>query len=250
MIVKKWLVIGIILSFIPTSVSTMDIGFIDKTMEREEYLKDIAFYYFDEYDSTKLEHYKEYLQRDNSDFTDLGEITRSVESPQTSVSSGPMDSPWPMKCYDLHHTSRCPYSTTHITDLEKWRFLCDGVDGSPIIGDDGTLYFGDKDRDIYAIYPNGTLKWKYHTGGWINSAPALAPALARSSVLSRVSSFETRRVVFFLLPGRHSQVCERAADDPPRGRRGDRAAVVRLPRPAQRHDHYDARLVYRRDADE
>ena len=59
--------------------------------------------------------------------------------PESLVGSGPMDSPWPMKCHDTHHTSRSPYSTTHITGLEKWRFRCDGVDGSPIIGDDGTI---------------------------------------------------------------------------------------------------------------
>ena len=169
------LAIGISLLFILTSVSTMGIVFNDKTMEREEYLKDIAFYYYDEYGSSKLEYYKEHFQQDNSEIADLEEITIPVESPQTSVSSGPMDSPWPMKCHDLHHTSRSPYSTANITGLEKWRFRCGGgVDGGPIIGDDGTIYFGAKDRNIYGIYPNGTLKWKYQTSGWITSAPALA----------------------------------------------------------------------------
>jgi outer membrane protein assembly factor BamB len=79
-----------------------------------------------------------------------------------------------MKCHDLHHTGRSPYNTAHITELEKWRFKCDGVDSSPVIDDEGIIYFGDKDRDIYAIYPNGTLKWKYHADGWITSAPALS----------------------------------------------------------------------------
>ena len=152
----------------------MGIVFNDKTMEREEYLKDIAFYYYDEYGSSKSEYYKECFWRDNSEISDLEEITIPVESPQTSVSSGPIDSPWPMKCHDLHHTSRSPYSTANVTGLEKWRFRCDGVNGGPIIGDDGTIYFGDEDWDIYAIYPNGTLRWKYHTDGDITSAPALA----------------------------------------------------------------------------
>ncbi|UCD13397.1 MAG: PQQ-like beta-propeller repeat protein [Thermoplasmatales archaeon] len=87
---------------------------------------------------------------------------------------GLMNSSWPMKCHDNRHTSQSPYSTAHITGLEKWRFKCDGVDDSPIIGGDGTIYFGDKDADIYAVHPNGTLKWKYHTEDWITSAPALS----------------------------------------------------------------------------
>jgi len=104
----------------------------------------------------------------------VGLELKDVDMPPVESVNGPMDSAWPMKCHDLHHTSRSPYSTASVTGLEKWRFRCGGVDGSPIIGDDGTIYFGDKDRDIYAIYPNGTLKWTYHTGGWITSAPALA----------------------------------------------------------------------------
>jgi len=81
-----------------------------------------------------------------------------------------------MKCHDTHDTSRSPYNTVHITDLEKWRFRAsEGVDGGPIIGDDGTIYFGDKEGHVYAVHPNGTLKWEYHTGyNFITSAPALA----------------------------------------------------------------------------
>jgi len=67
----------------------------------------------------------------------------------------------------------------HITGLEKWRFRTrygygGGIDGGPIIGDDGIIFFGSKDYYVYALYANGTLKWKYETGDWITSAPALA----------------------------------------------------------------------------
>ncbi|MCK5261625.1 MAG: PQQ-like beta-propeller repeat protein, partial [Thermoplasmatales archaeon] len=170
---KKGLITGIILLFIFTSVSPMAFGSDSELLQKDEILENFAFYYYDEYDSSKLKHYKEYFQRNNLEIADFEEITTPVKSSQTSVSSGPMDSPWPMKCHDLHHTSRSPYSTANNSGFEKWRFKCDGVD-SPIIGDDGIIYFGDNDWDIYAIYPNGTLKWTYHTGGDITSAPALA----------------------------------------------------------------------------
>ena len=102
-----------------------------------------------------------------------------ISSPLSSIDSGgPMDSAWPMKCHDLHHTSRSPYSTASNPGLEKWRFKCEGptgqVAGGIIIGEDGTLYFGDSSWNLYALHPDGRLKWIYKTGGVITSAPALA----------------------------------------------------------------------------
>jgi outer membrane protein assembly factor BamB len=101
---------------------------------------------------------------------ELSNINSTISSPIKL----PLNSSWPMKCHDIRHTSQSPYSTSHITDLEKWRFGCGGVDGGSIIGYDGIIYFGDRERDVYAIYPNGTMKWKYHIEGWITSTPALA----------------------------------------------------------------------------
>lgn len=48
---------------------------------------------------------------------------------------------------------------------------CD-VDGGPTIGPDGVLYTGGD--GIYAINPNGTLRWRFATGGHVSSTPALA----------------------------------------------------------------------------
>ncbi len=84
------------------------------------------------------------------------------------------DSIWPMKCHDLHHTSRSPYINDN-SGIEKWRFRTDDcVEASPVVGNDGTIYVGDFDRYLYAINPDGTEKWRYKTGGWIWSAPAVA----------------------------------------------------------------------------
>ena len=96
-----------------------------------------------------------------------------LESKETVDVSGPMDSPWPMKSHDNRHTGRSPYSTANNPGIEKWRFKCGWVEDSAVIDEDGTLYFGDEDWDIYAVNPDGTLKWKYHTDGDITSAPAI-----------------------------------------------------------------------------
>ena len=92
-------------------------------------------------------------------------------------SSGPMNSSWPMSCHDLHHTSQSPYSTENNSGGEMWRFQCEGVDGGPVIANDGMIYFGDKGSPqyLYALYPNGTLKWRYHLLDiWVWSTPAIA----------------------------------------------------------------------------
>jgi outer membrane protein assembly factor BamB len=88
---------------------------------------------------------------------------------------GPADSAWPMICHDLRHTARSQYTPDN-SGIEKWRYRTkDCIEASPVIGEDGTIYVGDLDRLLYAINPDGTLKWKYGVGGWIYlSAPAVA----------------------------------------------------------------------------
>lgn len=49
---------------------------------------------------------------------------------------------------------------------------CD-VDGGPTIGPDGTIYTGGD--GIYAIWADGTLRWKLATAEHVASTPALAP---------------------------------------------------------------------------
>eukprot|EP01102_Stenamoeba_stenopodia_P008071 TRINITY_DN2290_c0_g1_i4.p2 TRINITY_DN2290_c0_g1~~TRINITY_DN2290_c0_g1_i4.p2 ORF type:complete len:120 (-),score=7.25 TRINITY_DN2290_c0_g1_i4:81-440(-) len=45
---------------------------------------------------------------------------------------------------------------------------------SPVIGPGGTVYVGAKSFSLFALNPyNGTEIWRYHTGGFINSSPAL-----------------------------------------------------------------------------
>jgi len=59
--------------------------------------------------------------------------------------------------------------------IEQWRYLVDsGVETTPAIGNDGTIYFGTSNGYVYALNPNGTLKWSYNTGGTITgSAPVI-----------------------------------------------------------------------------
>ena len=58
----------------------------------------------------------------------------------------------------------------------KWSFETGGgVNFSPAIGTDGTIYVGSLDRKLYAINPDGTAKWSFQTGLPVHSSPAIAP---------------------------------------------------------------------------
>ncbi|HWP38224.1 MAG TPA: PQQ-binding-like beta-propeller repeat protein, partial [Gemmatimonadales bacterium] len=47
------------------------------------------------------------------------------------------------------------------------------VFSSPAVGADGTVYAGSEDRHLYAVNPDGTLKWRQLTTAPIFSHPAL-----------------------------------------------------------------------------
>jgi outer membrane protein assembly factor BamB len=49
---------------------------------------------------------------------------------------------------------------------------CD-VDAGPTVGPDGAIYTGGD--GVYAINPDGTLRWRFATGGHVSSAPAVLP---------------------------------------------------------------------------
>jgi len=61
---------------------------------------------------------------------------------------------------------------------QKWRFrfLTEGLDSTPAIGPDGTIYLGGSGAFV-EIRPNGTLKWEYDIGGlyFVGSSPAIGP---------------------------------------------------------------------------
>ena len=83
-------------------------------------------------------------------------------------------SPWPMFRRDRRHTGQTPY-TGPATPTIKWVFAAkDGIASSPIIGHDGTIYIGAgwnfrgvTDSSLYAIHPDGSLKWRFKTNGGV-----------------------------------------------------------------------------------
>jgi outer membrane protein assembly factor BamB len=65
--------------------------------------------------------------------------------------------------------ARTPGDPTRIGDIRS----------APIIGSDGAIYFGSDDGHLYALNPNGTLRWRYPSSGSpigaVRSKPAIDP---------------------------------------------------------------------------
>lgn len=83
---------------------------------------------------------------------------------------------WPMYGHDLRHTWRSSYDGPLKPQL-KWKFRLEkrvSPYSSPAIGEDGTVYIGSEDQNLYAISPDGTLRWKFPTGDRVISSPAIA----------------------------------------------------------------------------
>ena len=87
---------------------------------------------------------------------------------------------WPMLSHDVRHTGLSTVDTSANPGKLKWVYdmvdqhdtspIC--LDGSPVIGADGTIYAG-CDEFLYAANPDGTLKWKFATSLAIESSPAI-----------------------------------------------------------------------------
>lgn len=101
----------------------------------------------------------------------IAEMLSSVANPDLRVcrSCGPAHSAWPMYRHDAQRTGRSPYSGPAWPAL-KWQYSASGGGFSqPAIAPDGTVYFGIVSSTdaghFFAVNPNGTAKWLFHTVG-------------------------------------------------------------------------------------
>jgi len=88
---------------------------------------------------------------------------------------GITDSAWPMSGNDAQNTCLSTYSTDQNDGYEKWKcFIEDPLDFiTPVIDNEGTLYVSSKFHDLYAINPNGTIKWHSNLIGSVHYQPVI-----------------------------------------------------------------------------
>ncbi|PNX50301.1 MAG: hypothetical protein BV458_13485, partial [Thermoplasmata archaeon M9B2D] len=101
-----------------------------------------------------------------------------IEQPKDVISTTD-DHAWPTLSHDIQHTGRSPYPTTANLGTELWRFRAFDLGvvwSSPIIDYNSTIYFGtlSSDTALYAIYPNGTCRWRFQASDLIWGTPAIA----------------------------------------------------------------------------
>jgi len=177
-ILKNFLEIGIISLFIISSVSPVVISY-NHTMKRDECLENLTYICNDERGFSKFDYYKDLLLGESYGDLDPDKVIVSTTSTSTGILNGPMDSAWPMKCHDLHHTGRSPVGTADIPYEELWKFQFEhSTHNSPVVGSDGIIYVNGCTEVykmyLYAFYPNGTVKWRYEADGiFRHNCPAI-----------------------------------------------------------------------------
>lgn len=82
-----------------------------------------------------------------------------------AVSAGNLaNSPQPKYQHDIKNTGQSEYKGPQ-TNTTKWKLKTLGPGGtietSPTIGSDGTIYFGSSNNFLYAVKPDGSIKWTY-----------------------------------------------------------------------------------------
>ena len=101
------------------------------------------------------------------------QIPLSVSNPNVG---NLINSSWPMYCHDTRHTGQSTHSTSDNPGDTIWRLKCnDYIQGSAVIDEEGNIYFGTYNGDLYSLTPNGSIRWKYHLGDYfIDTSPVIS----------------------------------------------------------------------------
>jgi outer membrane protein assembly factor BamB len=105
------------------------------------------------------------------------QVTVDTDKSETNMNS--MVSPWPMYCHDTKRTARSPFAPIldGIWPEVTWKLYIDdaGTFSSPTIAEDETIYIGVRNlhKSIIAINPDGTERWQFDAGSWVESTPTI-----------------------------------------------------------------------------
>jgi len=97
---------------------------------------------------------------------------------------------------NLRHTGLSAYNTSHVDGTVKWTFETGGgIESSPTIAKDGTIYIGSHDNKLYALNPTGKLKWKFNAG-----EPVYVPEWEVSKGIPSAPTIDKNGTIYFVAP--------------------------------------------------
>jgi outer membrane protein assembly factor BamB len=121
-----------------------------------------------------------------------GEATASI-----SLSVAVPPPIWAQFGHDAQHTHRSPYVGAQTNNV-KWTFTTgDSVKNSPTIGADGTVYISSLDNKLFALNPDGSLKWSLNG---VPDAGLSGPTIGTDGTLY-IATGNPSRNVYALDPG-------------------------------------------------
>lgn len=107
----------------------------------------------------------------------MGAFSSSVSASQPDEESitSLSETGWPGFGFDEKNTHQSPYDTSHVNGTLKWsNDISNRIWSSAAISEDGKLYVGSTNGDLYSIdSQNGDVLWTFETGDGIISSPAI-----------------------------------------------------------------------------
>jgi len=99
----------------------------------------------------------------------------SASQPGDDMITSLADNGWGGFGCDEKNTHLSSYDTSHVNGTVKWEFdMSNWVWSSAAISEDGTLYIGSTNGNLYALNSsNGDMLWSFETGDGIISSPAI-----------------------------------------------------------------------------
>ena len=169
-LIRKGIMVGLILFFAVTLITPTSIGSNNNIPGRKALMADRTDIFNCYHNPNTIESPSSIFAEEKTQYEQVTNVVLKTND------GGLMNSSWPMYCHDTYHTGRSPYNTADDPPgIIKWCFKNYWLSipyGSAVIDNNGIIYFAD--AALFAIYPNGTLKWQYRiNGGWSESSPAL-----------------------------------------------------------------------------
>jgi len=104
----------------------------------------------------------------------LYNYTDLIFPPLETINSNSLPNEWAMFRHDLFNSGTTGATNTSPQPKIKWTFATGGIIHSSAAVANGTVYFGSRDGQLYAVdAATGNKRWEFPTGSWVESTPAI-----------------------------------------------------------------------------